>query len=86
MKMLLKCALMVSAIVLSGSVVAEDGSDQTPLVRYFLQPNTSGDGGERFAEMLERHPTAAGEEEREDTEPKQYRSPEQPYLQDDYQQ
>ena len=88
MKTLLKCSLIVSAIVLSGSAVAEDGSDQTPLVRYFLQPNDSAEGiNERFAEMLNREPTAAGEEQQADKpEPEEYRSPERPYPQDRYQQ
>jgi hypothetical protein len=65
MKTLLKCALMASALILSGSAMAGDGFDQTPLARQILQHDDSVDGGsgsesERFADMLERRPTAAG--------------------------
>jgi hypothetical protein len=87
MKTLLKCSLMVSALVLSGSALTEDGFEQTPMAQ-FLTPNESAEGSnERFAEMLEREPTAAGEEQQADeSEPENYRSPERPDPQDSYQQ
>ena len=86
MKTLLKCSLMVSALVLSGSALAEDGFDYTPLAQFLMPPNESAEGSsERFAEMLERQPTAAGKQQRDEAEPEEYRSPERPYQQDDYQ-
>ena len=82
MKMLLKCSLIISAIALSGSAMAEDGFDQTPLGRSFMQHNQSAnDNSGRFAEMLERQPTAAGQQqERSDSKSEQHRSPEQQHL------
>ncbi len=77
MKTLLTCALMASALVLSGSAMAEDGFDQTPLARQISQHDDSADGGsesERFAETLERQPTAAGRQpEPEESESRQHR-------------
>nr|WP_298164428.1 hypothetical protein [uncultured Pseudomonas sp.] len=75
MKTLLKCALMASALVLSGSAMAEDGFDQTPLARQVSQHDESADGSsERFAEMLERQPSAAGQQpEPDESEPRQHR-------------
>lgn len=74
MKTLLKCALMASALILSGFAAAEDGFDQTPLARYVSQHDESADGSdERFTQMLERQPTAAGQQpERSETESRQY--------------
>lgn len=77
MKTLLTCALMASALLVSGSAIAEDGFDQTPLARQILQHDASADGSsesERFAETLERQPTAAGRQpEPEESEPRQHR-------------
>ena len=87
MKTLLKCSLMVSAMVLSGSALAEDGFDQTPMAQFLMSPGESAKGSnERFAEMLEREPTAAGQEQQTDEqEAEEYRSPERPDAQDSYQ-
>nr|WP_298113854.1 hypothetical protein [uncultured Pseudomonas sp.] len=77
MKTLLTCALMASALLLSSSAMAEDGFDQTPLARQISQHDDSADGGsesERFAETLERQPTAAGRQpESEESESRQHR-------------
>ena len=86
MKTLLKCSLMVSILILSGSALAEDGFDQTPLAQFILPPSESAEGSnERFAEMLEREPTAAGQEQHADEqESEEHRSPERPDSQDGY--
>ena len=87
MKTLLKCSLMVSILILSGSALAEDGFEQTPMAQFLMPPNESAEGSnERFAEMLEREPTAAGQEQQTDElEAEEYRSPERQYPQDSYQ-
>lgn len=84
MKMLLKCSLIVSAIALSSFAMAEDGFDQTSLGRSFIQPNESANvHSGRFAEMLERQPAAAGQQqERSDSKSGQHRSPERQQLRD----
>ena len=87
MKTLLKGSLMVLAIALSGAAMAEDGFDYTPLAQFLMPPNESAEGSsERFAEMLEREPTAAGQKRHtDDSEQENYRSPERQRSQDGYQ-
>nr|WP_298139380.1 hypothetical protein [uncultured Pseudomonas sp.] len=80
----MKILMMVLAIALSSVAMAEDGFDQTPLAQALLSDESADGSNQRFAQMLERQPTAAGkQQEHDEKRPEEYRSPERPSWQDD---